>query len=291
MTVNINLPLQNHRQQTEAGWLAELQLIFEFRDSQQPARTALTKKHFYGPLLVQKPFYPENDVCHVYIIHPPGGVVGGDKLNIQVQLEANSHSLITTPAANKFYRSEQKFAQLNQILRVEKNACLEWLPQETIVFDGSYVEMETQIDLAVGAKLICWEITCLARPAANEKFRHGQLKQGLQIRCQGVPLLTDRLLVEGGDESLNAQWGLRGFTVMGYMVIHPADTDMRDAIRLMCHIGAHENLSVSLLNNILVCRYLGYHGEQARQRLSQIWDIVRPGVNNKKAIVPRIWLT
>jgi urease accessory protein len=289
MRADIDIPFPDP--QTDEGWLAELNLRFALRQHTAIDRTVLVEKHFRGPLLVQKPFYPENGTCHVYLIHPPGGVVGGDKLNINILLNQGAHALITTPAANKFYRSQQKVARLTQHITIENGACLEWLPQETIIFDGSYATIDTRIDMAADAKLIAWEIICLARPAADESFNRGRLLQGLAIRSQGIPVLTDRLLIDGGHDSLHAQWGLRGFTVLGYMAIHPADADMRDAIRPLTGINPKENLSVSLINNMLVCRYLGYHSEQARKRLSQIWDVVRPLVNGSAAITPRIWLT
>ncbi len=87
--------------------------------------------------MVQRPFYPEGGTCHVYLLHPPGGVVGGDQLELQVQSEPGSHALITTPAATKFYRAgPHPHSLLQQNLQV-RDATLEWLPQETIVFDGA----------------------------------------------------------------------------------------------------------------------------------------------------------
>lgn len=97
-----------------------------------PRKTVLHSARHIGPLTVQRPFYPEDETCHLYLLHPPGGIVGGDSLDISVQLAANSHALITMPGASKFYRSSGAQAHLNQHFYVEEQATLEWLPQDTI---------------------------------------------------------------------------------------------------------------------------------------------------------------
>ena len=99
----------------DAEWKAQLDLKF----SKSGNRTILSHRKHYGPLQVQKPFYPElNGTCHVYILHPPGGMVGGDRLNIYVDVNSNAHALITTPAAGKFYRSAGPVARQEQIIKV-----------------------------------------------------------------------------------------------------------------------------------------------------------------------------
>src|SRR5512137_547009 len=117
------------------GWRAELVLGFRWQDG----RTVLATRRHIGPLTVQRPFYPEGDVCHVYVLHPPGGVVAGDCLTIAINAEADSAALVTTPAAGKFYRSDGKLARQQVSLTVAANAALEWLPQETIIYEGARV--------------------------------------------------------------------------------------------------------------------------------------------------------
>jgi urease accessory protein len=128
-----------------AGWQARLELQFQRRRN----RTVLTHRAHSGPLLVQRAFYPEtlNDSlddsqpCHVYIIHPPGGVVSGDELRLDVEVQAQAHALLTTPAAGKFYRRHaQRVARLTQTLQVD-GGVLEWMPQENIY----YPEAATQL--------------------------------------------------------------------------------------------------------------------------------------------------
>jgi urease accessory protein len=114
------------------GWLAELDLGFAPRGS----RTVLARRRHRGPLAVQRPFHPEGDVCHVYLLHPPGGVVAGDRLAIRVAADPGAEALLTTPAAGKFYRSEGPVARQTVALEIGEGASLEWLPQETILYPG-----------------------------------------------------------------------------------------------------------------------------------------------------------
>ena len=126
----ITAPSIKHNEQIKKdqakSWFARLELAYKKNST---AKTILSHRLHQGPLVIQKAFYPENDVCHSYLIHPPGGIVGGDVLELDTVLHPNTHVLITTPAANKFYRSQQRTAHLTQTIEVKQNAILEWLPQ------------------------------------------------------------------------------------------------------------------------------------------------------------------
>ena len=282
--------MQGQQQQTQAqtkGWEAKLDLGFEQRGS----RTVLAQRTHVGPLVVQKPFYPEGPVCHVYIIHPPGGVVGGDKLFINVTSLEQAHVLITTPAANKFYRSGGPLAQLQQRLTVEADAALEWLPQETILFNGSAVQSSTRIDVDSNSAVIGWEITCLGRPASGEKFTHGLFRQQFELWKQQQPLLIERSLLQGGHPVLNSPWGLQAFTVTATLLAYPADKALLELARSAITTNSDSMCSATLVEEVLVCRYLGHHGEQAKAVFTTLWSAIRPALLNRPACVPRIWKT
>ena len=165
-------------------WKASLALMFAHKNG----RTILKSREHYGPLVVQRPFYPEGAVCHIYLIHPPGGVVGGDKLSIEVRLQEGSHTLITTPSAGKFYRSGDLKGTQSQYLMAEKDSLLEWLPQENIFFDGCRSEIKTDIRLTGNAMFFGWEINCLGRPAAREKFKQGTITQRINMYRDDRPI-------------------------------------------------------------------------------------------------------
>jgi len=124
------------------SWKARLRLGFERRDG----RTVLAAREHDGPLVVQKALYPEGDaVCHAIVVHPPAGIAGGDELELNARSTEGAHALLTTPGAGKWYRSAGPWA--SQTLRFEVAGALEWLPQESIVFDGALAQLETEVRL------------------------------------------------------------------------------------------------------------------------------------------------
>lgn len=120
----------------------------------------LASARHHGPLTVQRPFYPEEDVCHLYLLHPPAGIVGGDELHIAVTLDENSHTLITQPGAGKFYRSRGPQALLRQHFTLASHATLEWLPQDTILFPGANAAIQTVFNLTSASRLLA-SICCV----------------------------------------------------------------------------------------------------------------------------------
>lgn len=272
-----------------AGWRAELALGF----SERGGRTTLSQRRHSGPLRVQRPFYPEPQVCHVYILHPPGGIVGGDTLQIQVLATERAQVLLTTPAANKFYRSKDRTsAQLHQSLTVEKGASVEWFPQESIVFDGAWLNSTTRVELARGAHFMGWEITCLGRRAAQEVYTQGEYRQHFEIWREGRPLWIERACVKGGGAVLSDAWGLAGFSVTGSFVCITKNSRavqcVRDAVAQITKDGL---FSATQRDEVLICRYLGHSAEQARDYFIRAWKELRPLVLERTACAPRIWAT
>lgn len=276
-----------------AGWRAELVLGF----SECDGRTTLSRRTHSGPLRVQRPFYPEPQVCHVYILHPPGGIVGGDTLQIQVRAAERAQVLLTTPAANKFYRSKDgTSARLHQYLTVEAGASLEWFPQESIVFDGAWVDSATRVNLAGDAHFMGWEITCLGRRAAQEVYTHGEYRQHFEIWRNGRPLWIERACVRGGSAVLTGTWGLAGFSVTGSFVCITKNSSsvqcVRDAVAQMAPSQNGDDLfSATQRDEVLICRYLGHSAEQARRYFIRAWEVLRPMVLERAACAPRIWAT
>jgi urease accessory protein len=278
------------------GWKAVLDLSFV----PDGARTALHERTHSGPLRVQRPFYPEpSGVCHVYILHPPGGVVAGDALHITVRAESGAHALLTTPAAGKFYRSPASQLQATQTLQlcVEAGARLEWLPQETIAFRGARAELSTRVALHGDARFIGWEILCFGRPAAHERFDQGVLRPQLELTRDGRPVYIERGLYEAGSPLMDAAWGLAGHCVVGTLVCAAPE-----AARQLEHVGASladdpaagsgkPRMAASAWDDCLVVRYLGPSAEEARTRLAAAWAALRPAILGLEAVVPRIWHT
>ncbi len=267
------------------GWYAQLELGFQ----KKAAKTVLSKRRRQGPLAVQRAFYPEDDVCHVYLLHPPGGVVGGDQLDIRIDLDSGSHALLTTPGATKFYLSAGETAIQHQVLNVADNAILEWLPQENILFPGAIVKSKLRLNLEGSARAAIWEIQCLGRPVINEIFNSGSLDTHWQIYRDNKPLLIERLRVDKHTLKILSQ--LNGFPVTGTFIISNADNQSLEALRQHYYSSDTGTLALTLIEDLLIVRYLGSSTEQARRWFSDIWSKLRMSCLGTKAVVPRIWNT
>ena len=270
---------------TDGGWLAQLRLGFRRR----PDRTVLAERKRTGPLAVQRPFYPEGPVCHVYLLHPPGGVVGGDRLEIDVDAAVQSQVLITTPGATKFYRSASAVASQQVRLQVGAGASLEWFPQENILFPGAEVSLETEVDLASDARLALWEIHCLGRPVIDESFERGRLDSRLTIRRDGRPLLMERLRVSGLAGMRASQ--LAGQPVTATLLLSGASDADRDTARALLPWQTDGYTGVTRIDDMLLVRYLGRSTEQARALLTTVWARLRPSIVGVAPTMPRIWST
>jgi urease accessory protein len=278
-------PARGPQHAPDTGWQARLDLGFEPR----AGRTVLTKRRRTGPLAVQRSFYPEGAACHVYLLHPPGGVVGGDRLDVSVALATGTAAVITAPGAAKFYRSAGPAAALHQHLQVGDGASLEWLPHENIVFDGARLRAHTRVELAPGARFIGWEIHCLGRPASHAPFVTGEAMLQFDILRAGRPLLLERLRLRAADIHRPAR--LRGNAVTATLLATPADTGLRDALRSTLGYDDAVQCGVTLLDDLLVLRAIGPSTEQIRRRLLAAWEILRPQVVGRPACPPRIWAT
>ncbi len=262
------------------SWKANLFLGFDKR----AAKTVLSEKRFDGPLVVQKPLYPEGDeVCHAIVVHPPAGIAGGDELKIEVRAEEGTSVLLTTPGAGKWYRSAGRWAK--QALEFEVQGSLEWLPRETIVFDGALANLECRIELGNNANYFGWEVVCLGRTGSGERFAKGEIRIDTSIARDGKLLWLERGRIEGGGRLMASSAGLGGRSVFGTLT---ATLDGLDK-DLLAKCRAHA--AVTLLPGLLIARYLGNSSEDAMRSFTQIWTLLRPSIAGREAIQPRIWST
>ncbi len=277
------------RSSQNAGWRGRLALEFERRGT----RTVVARREHVGPLVVQRPFHPEADgTCHVYVLHPPGGVVGGDELELEVDVASGAAALVTTPAATKLYRSAGATSVVHNRLRVRASGVLEWLPQETIAFGGAEARIVTEVRLEPGAVFLGWEISCLGRPASGDDFAQGRLDQRFVLTRAGRPVLLDRLLTEGGGALQRACFGWGGRTVYGCFVAAGAPSGLTRALREALRTpDAADLFAVTNVAEVCVCRFLGSSAARARAVLCRAWDIAREVSLRKAACPPRIWLT
>jgi len=269
-----------------AAWKARLELDFAYQDG----KTLLARRLHDGPLVVQKPLYPEGEeVCHAIVVHPPGGIAGGDDLALEVRTEKDASALLTTPGAAKWYRSAGPLAR--QSVRLGVEGCLEWLPQESIVFDGAQAELDLSVDLGAQAAFLGWDIVCLGRTGSGERFGRGGYRFAMRVRRAGRLLWQERGRIEGGGRLLDSPAGLAGKPVFGTLFFCGAQTEkgLLDETRKV-HPEEGEG-AVTLLPGILLARYLGNSSEAAKRYFISLWGMLRPALCGRAAVEPRIWRT
>jgi urease accessory protein len=271
-----------------AGWEARLALRF----AREPARTFLAERVHTGPLRVQKALYPEGPaVCQAIVVHPPGGIVGGDRLELDVDVGAAAHAQLTTPGAAKWYRSAGATAGQRTRFVVGAGGALEWLPQETLLFDGAQAAIATRIELAADASYIGWDLTCLGRTAAGERFDRGRFVQTLELVRAGELAWCERAAIDGGSRALQSGAVLGGAAVFGTLLA--AGPPVADATLAACRAVAcaDGDGSVTRLPAVLVARYRGPSTLAARTYFATLWRVLRPALLGREAVPPRIWST
>jgi urease accessory protein len=271
----------------EAGWRASLELEFA------PAfgRTVVSKRKHSGPLCLQKPFHPGDGSCHAYVLHPPGGLAGGDDVALTAVARAGANALITMPASTKFYRTESAASRLGTRLEVEADAVLEWLPTESMLFGGSLARLDTSIHLQRGARFIGWEALAFGRPLHGDHYRTGRFAQTLSVHLDGQPLLLERMTATAGDELLTADWGLAGLSVAATWLAYPADQALLESVRAALPASASMRHGATLVDGLLVLRVLGPKLEPLRLLLEAARVAATPSLLGRAALAPRIWNT
>jgi len=280
-----------------SSWNAFLDLKFQQRG--QVCR--LVSSAHEGPLYVQKPFYPEGrDLAHVYLLHPPGGLVSGDSLRITIGLDALAKVLVTTPGASRIYRArtDKRLQEQYNVINVADGASMEWLPQETIVYPGACGRLDTQVYLGQGSQFSGWEITCLGLPASGQLFDRGEMQQRLLIMREGRPVLLENLQFSDRTRAIYAAMvGLQSCPVTGIFVagsFMPGElTDtLVDTLREIVADSLREGIGgISLLNGFIVGRYLGQCSGEARCLFIRLWAALRPALSGRQASLPGIWST
>ena len=271
--------------------LATLSLGFQ-RDGNT---TRLMQRAHFGPLRVQKPLYPEDPaVCHAVLVHPPGGVVGGDELRIKAQAAKQAHAFLSTPGAAKWYRANGHVSRQLIELDVAEQATIEWMPQETILFNGADVVFDSTVSLQTNASYIGCDILCFGRTASGERFDHGRVRQRLRILRNGKPLWLEQGSLVGGSRQMSSPLGLGGHTVCASLIAvgQAQPATLLQALREQAQAAADGGIvGATQMKSVIIVRYLGDSSEVARQVMLQAWQLLRPALLRQPAEIPRIWNT
>jgi urease accessory protein len=274
------------------AWRGSLAIDYRLRDG----RTIAHDRHD-GPLRVLRALHPEGGVCHSVLVHPPGGVVGGDELAIELSLGEGAHALVTTPGATRFYRSAGATAA--QTLHAVAGAAsrLEWLPLETIAYSGCLATNALRFDLAAGAEMIGWDVTALGLPESERPFAAGRFTQSIELPGRWL----ERGSIAASDERLlDSPLGWAGRRVLATMwfasgdSLDPARSDALLAgarSAAAAHSLAATAGATSPQDGVIVVRALAARVEPAMELLQRIWRVWRPLAWGVAATAPRVWST
>ena len=275
------------------GWHGRLELRYR-RDHE---RCIVHDRHC-GPLRVLQPLYPEGPgVCHNVLLHPPGGIVGGDVLEVDVELAAQTHALLTTPGATRFYRSAGETALQSVTARVADGARLEWLPLETLCHRGARAENRLRFELAPGAEMIGWDVLALGLPASGEAFDGGRYAH--RIELPGCWL--ERGIVDGSDTRLlDSPLGFAGHRVLATlwfaagaaMAAPQRDTLLDTAREVLADSALQASAGITAPNaRVAVLRVLAPRVEPAMGVLADVWKRWRSLAWGRDPCAPRVWRT
>ena len=269
-------------------WRARLALDFERRGE----RSVLASRRHDGPLVVQKPLYPEGDpVCHAIVVHPPAGIAGGDELGIDVRVDAGAHVLLTTPGAGKWYRSSGPWARQRVAIEAAAGSCVEWLPQETILYESARADIRWQARIEPEARVIAWDVICLGRTGSGEAFDKGELRLETRLTCGGKLAWLERGRIEPSSPITRSPAGLHSHSVLGTMIVAAPAID--DAWLAACReaLPRSGEAAITRVPGLLIARYRGDSSEAARLYFIELWKRVRLPVMGREANEPRIWRT
>jgi urease accessory protein len=275
-------------EQKSNNWHGSLDLVY----AQHQGKTQIIHSQMKAPLKVQRPFYPEGGICHSVVLHTAGGIVGGDRNSLTFHLQPHAQALITTATASKIYRSNGLQSIQKVQMQVEADACLEWLPQEAIVFDGAIYRQDLQVELAVGARWLGWEITRFGRTARGERFLTGDWKSHTEVWQQGLPLWIDRQWLPAGAKIIDSPHGLAGQPIVGSLtwIGQAVEPQIIEKARELWHPQHSSSQGgVTCLPMGLLCRYRGSSTTEVRNWFTDVWQLLRSSLLKRSICPPRVW--
>lgn len=281
-------------------WQASIKL--EFRKDKD--KTLMVRNLHYGPLVVQKPFYPEI-ACHVYLLHPPGGVASCDHLCVEAKANDHSQVLITTPGATKFYKGENNYSLFEQNFYVENDASLEYLPAQNIFYKGTHTKVKTTFYLKDNSRFAFRDVSKCGMKDEARPFENSSLFNTVTIVENGKEKLIETSFIDGQDD-LEALSGNYGCVYTGTYITNKVCEETLDKIRAILD-SYKENSSFELpqrydpnfrfyaaagvVDNYTVVRFLSSQNEAIEKAIVDIWKLTRFETVGLKPCLPRIWST
>ncbi|MGN1281361.1 MAG: urease accessory protein UreD [Succinivibrio sp.] len=267
-------------------WQASISLEFK-KDG--TGRSVMTRNRHIGPLVVQKPFYPEI-ACHVYLLHPPGGIAGCDSLSIEAKVEEGAQVLLTTPGATKFYKTDGTFSRLTQSFFVSRNCSFEFLPAQNIYYKGTHTFVKTVFDLEDNAKFIFRDVSKCGMKDEEQPFEDSFLFNSVSIRQNGREKLIETSRVDG-QYDLYSKGSNNGSAYVGTYISNAVSQSTLESIREYLLTCEKCQSAAGITDEYLVVRFLSHDNEPIEKAIVKIWEMTRTEVVGLAPCHPRVWST
>lgn len=253
-------------------------------------RERLSQLYHHAPLRVLFPNPPEGDPPTAALVTTSGGLVGGDRLELSIDVGERARGLVVAQAAEKVYRSTGADVGVTVRLHAASESWAEFLPQETILFDGARLRRETSIEAASSARVLAGEMLVFGRTARGERYRRGMVRDGWNVRRDGRLLWIDRMQVEGDVErQLSAPAGFGGAVAFAMLVcMGPGCESALPLVRSLLEDAA-ARASATVVNQLLVVRWLDRDSLRLRRSYAQVWCALRQEMAGLRPELPRLW--
>ncbi|UYO56360.1 urease accessory protein UreD [Rhodopseudomonas palustris] len=240
--------------------------------------------HEAGSLRVRFPS-PEQQGLSAVLVNTAGGVAGGDRFSISLDVQADARLTLTTAAAEKVYRSHGPAAQLDITLKVASGGHLAWLPQETILFDQARAERRIDIELADDASLLLSEMVIFGRSAMGETMQHGRFVDRWRMRRGGKLLFAETVRLDGEIGALLARPAVaKAGVAIGTALIVPGDAALVERLREAADTFGAE-VGISAWNGFAMARFCAQNAAKLRADMMTVL-----GRAAGRAL-PRLWLS
>jgi urease accessory protein len=269
-------------------WQGTLKLTYAKRGEM----TRVIDAYSQSPLKLQRSFHPDGQTCQSLILHTAGGIVGGDRLNQEITLHPQAEASLTTVSASKLYRSSGPQSQQTLTMSLDRDAYLEYIPRESIVFDGAKFQQQLRVNLGENAVWLGWELLRFGRTARGERFNSGDWRSQTEVYRNGVPLWIDRQQLAGGSPLLDASNGLNGQPVVGTLawIGQPVSPEIADKARHLWEMRDLEGeIAVSCCQSGVICRYRGRSTQKASAAFLDLRQLLRQSHGDRPVTVPRVW--
>ncbi len=254
--------------------------------------TVLADLYQQAPLRILMPTAADIGVALGALVVTSGGLVGGDNLDISVRCGDGSRAMVCAQAAEKVYRSAGPDCHVRVSLAAGANAWLEWLPQETILFEGARLRRQTTVDAVPSARVLAGEILVFGRRARGERFTRGHLFDRWQVRRAGRLAWADALKVDDPEAAFASPACLAGLAAVATLIyVDATEGAALDVARAIAEPLSTAGLefAATVVGGVLIARWLAADAHVLRLAFGRFWAMFRHRIAGLPPVLPRLW--